>query len=622
MGRTRQTARIQKGKGGKGLQLNRRRPQKRKLQTTHFIDDGDEDEIEDYHCKRVNEMEKEALEYKVSYDSAFFAHYFAAKEKKPTQNSGGEQFEDENDITPLTTFLSIKRDPRTSYIPSHSLSNFQNAKNGEDVIEGNSEEHWLGINFATKYDGNGIKKYKRVDLNLIITLDISGSMDCAFRESLTSDNLNHASNNNKNEDVKSKLEVAKKCIISLFDQLKDDDYLGIEVFNTSTNTLLHLTKWNEINKNDLISKISKLRPTGGTNLTKAIKKSSTHLNKGIEGDNRYSRVLFLTDMEEQISGDEENFMVELTNMSKKNQFTTVIGVGCDLSSKAIIHSSKLAGCNYCNVMSNQDFENMMSREFDYLVTPAAFNVQFYIENSLHYTSRDSELLRMDNNGEWRIQNGYGSPEVTFSTFNPVQLSTIFPTHRNANGEYQSGFYLFKLNHSPLQTCNLLPDQSSEASVLPESLHPSPSSSSFTLKMKWENQSGISNELEETIHTLQNNLSNIEKLSITKAVLLVQYTDFITNYLHDYNESLNSFDIQNLESIHLQIEKNSFRKKQLLSFLQYFDETSKVINDPSLLIERSVLSFVLNEENKPSSLEKYATAQSPSKKVCSEGSIDQ
>jgi hypothetical protein len=48
-----------------------------------------------------------------------------------------------------------------------------------DPVTGN-REHWLGVNWQSRFDGPGMAAIGRPDLDLILCVDISGSMGCAF----------------------------------------------------------------------------------------------------------------------------------------------------------------------------------------------------------------------------------------------------------------------------------------------------------------------------------------------------------------------------------------------------------------------------------------------------------
>ena len=650
MGRTRQTARVEKKKvakphrytpGSVSLReitgLGRTGAKRYRKVLRDNIDSGSDDcdnysdqEEETSELTNIYEREKQQIFYNVSYDSAFYAHYFAVKQHKPTS---------EEEVVPYCTYINIKRDPRSQFIlqsPNSSSDPLHSCSPSENFDE---DQHWLGINFTTKYDGNKMKQQDRYDLNLVITLDISGSMKTPFH-------INEPSSSAS----KSKLAVAIECISALLWQLRSDDYFSLIVFNTTPTVIQPLTKWSKIKLRELKAQIERLRPDGGTELTKALNKSMEEVTRGIEGDRRYSRVFFMTDMESNHKSDDISFIETVKEMSNANKFTTIVGIGCDLSATTIIETSKTAGCNYCNVMSNEEFQKLMVSEFALIVTPVAFNVQFYIEN----TRSNNE---MDNRGEWNIVKAFGSPEVAFSTFDPVRLSTIFPTQMNSKGEYQSGFLLFKLNYSPFDqsslTSSALPSvpldyqtnridlaQSSDHNddelmtltgadqmclfpQLPSFYPPSTQSpnlfSPFNIKMEWENQCGLLKFHSAGVNPSEP-LETCERISILKSILLVQYTDFVVAYLREFNESVEHVHAtSNLSSVQSQVERDEARKTLLRNFIAYFTEQVEIIGDHSLESEMSVLSKILQEEEITSSLVQYlediAALKQPKKKNC-------
>lgn len=86
------------------------------------------------------------------------------------------------------------------------------------------DEYYLGIFQNSKFDGTGI--VNRPPLNLVICLDISGSMASSFRSGSS----------------ESKISVAKKSLMTLVKQLKPNDSLSIVTFNNEADTLLPFVK--------------------------------------------------------------------------------------------------------------------------------------------------------------------------------------------------------------------------------------------------------------------------------------------------------------------------------------------------------------------------------------------
>lgn len=64
------------------------------------------------------------------------------------------------------------------------------------------------MNFNSKYDGEGIRTHGRPVINLVVALDISGSMSSSFV------------GDDESGESASKLDVAKESILSILSQLK------------------------------------------------------------------------------------------------------------------------------------------------------------------------------------------------------------------------------------------------------------------------------------------------------------------------------------------------------------------------------------------------------------------
>ncbi|CAF1453659.1 unnamed protein product, partial [Adineta steineri] len=126
--------------------------------------------------------------YDVSYESSFYAHYFTAQA--------------------TTTDMLI---------PLFGVATTINPlENGNQNVE-----HWLSVNLNSRFDGPGIRS-NNVRLELVITLDVSGSMSDRF----------------EGEPGKTKVQIAQQSLLTLLKQLSPDDALGIVLFN-STATVLH-----------------------------------------------------------------------------------------------------------------------------------------------------------------------------------------------------------------------------------------------------------------------------------------------------------------------------------------------------------------------------------------------
>ena len=82
-----------------------------------------------------------------------------------------------------------------------------------------TSQHWLTLNFNSNLDGAGLSNNGgRPDLNLVVALDISGSMEDGFQDDNTEELDEDAFPNY--DPSNSKLEIAKKSLLAIMSQLK------------------------------------------------------------------------------------------------------------------------------------------------------------------------------------------------------------------------------------------------------------------------------------------------------------------------------------------------------------------------------------------------------------------
>ncbi|RUS17760.1 hypothetical protein BC937DRAFT_89522 [Endogone sp. FLAS-F59071] len=285
------------------------------------------------------------------------------------------------------------------------------------------KEVWLGLSTVSKYDGEGMRHHLRPPLDLVISLDISGSMDSPF--------------NYEDENRRSKLELAKEGLYAIMAQLRPDDRLGIVVFDTSQLEVLPLTNWAEVDLTVLRQKIRALRVRGGTDLSGGMRAATNLFGTKPAGVNgtRAHRILFLTDLNSSCGTvDDEAKLLELTAKNAESLpggiYTTVIGVGMDFNVSLVEKVSKMCGCRYTSITSVGEFQQLMEAEFDYDVTPIAFDIKMTIES-----------------GNWTIDKAYGSPElagINSGEDDQIVFSSEFATAHDENGNSKGGFILFRL----------------------------------------------------------------------------------------------------------------------------------------------------------------------------------
>ncbi len=441
--------------------------------------------------KEVTEAELEAeapvvVTHDVSYESSFYAHHFTAQ---PTTED---------------------------FLPSFGVATTTNPLENDDNTK---VEHWLSVNFNSRLDGTGIRTH-RARLNLVITLDISGSMSDAFA----------------GEPGNTKLQVAKQSLLTLLKQLEPDDALGIVLFNHTATILQPIEKIRSLNQKKLEDDIRKLRASGGTNISQAITAASELYDSLTNNDNNMisRRIFFLTDME--VSSEDGNAFLKRiqTNAQDHTIWATVVGVGLDLGDQVIQSVSRTIGCNYCNVRSAQTFDELMDAEFAYTVTPIGFNIEMILTGDRYV-----------------IGQGYGSPEVQQLTGDKptVNLVTEFPAPMNDKGEVRGGCLLFKII-----------DRNEK----------NQEERKFKMQTSWDTISGV-RQTNETELEFSPEIDSYTHAGIRKAILLVRYTSFIKRYL----------ELRQAASTPATIDEYQSMRRQFSRLVGHFKTEMAILNDPSL-----------------------------------------
>jgi Ca-activated chloride channel family protein len=303
------------------------------------------------------------------------------------------------------------------FCPSYSSAKRLNSFSDED-------EYFLSVGLNSGIEeGN----FKRKKLNLVVVLDISGSMGAAF-DSYHYDNMGNRVNNDKSDKHKKKMEIATESIVAMLSHLKNDDRLGIALFDHGAYKAKPLSQVGMSDKEAIRDHILGLTERGGTNWSAGYKEG-LKLFEGIDtSDPLYeNRIIFLTDAMPNTGELSKNKLFGLAkNASEKNIHTTFIGVGVDFNNDLVEYVSKTKGANYFSVHSSSAFTKLLDEEFEYMVTPLVYDLELKL-NSSNYI----------------IDAVYGSPEADMATGKIMKVNTLFPS-KNDGTETKGGIVLLKL----------------------------------------------------------------------------------------------------------------------------------------------------------------------------------
>ena len=356
----------------------------------------------------------------------------------------------------------------------------------------NKTEYYLSVGL-----NSGMKEsdFERKKLNLVIVLDISGSMSSPFNQYYYDQFGNQVELGWKERNTQ-KIEVAKDAVTSILEQLNDDDRFGIVLYNSQSYLLQPMTLVRRADMEDVYDRISEIRANDSTNLAAGMELGTELVDKYSDYDpfDYENRIIFLTDAMPNTGETGERSLLRLLKDNAENHiYTTFIGIGVDFNTELIEYITKTRGANYYSVHSPGDFMERMGEEFDYMVTPLVFNLRLTLDSD-----------------DWEIETVYGSPEADKATGELMKVNTLFPS-KKVEGETKGGLILLKLK-------NIGDD-----------------SGSIRLKTSYEDRDGNEDGSEAKIYLDDERPEYFENSGIRKGILLARYADLVKNWLIDERE---------------------------------------------------------------------------------------
>jgi len=314
-----------------------------------------------------------------------------------------------------------KTESKYLFSPSYSLAI------SKDPISLKNEYYMtVGLNSNIKQSD-----FKRKKLNLVVVLDISGSMSSPFYSYYYDRFSKDKKDRVESDDYKkSKMEIANESVNILIDQLKAYDRLGIVLFDDQAKIFKQIKLVSEMDIKKTKKKISEIRVMGGTNLeagyttgTKLLEKFKD--SKKSEYENR---IILITDaMPNFGTTSTKGLLSYIEDNSKMGIYTTFIGVGVDFNTKLIEEISDVQGANYYSVHNSKEFKERMGEQFEFMVTPLVFDLNLN--------------LRSD---DYAIEMVYGTDSANGLKGSLMKVNTLFPSKTSETGEVKGGVVLVKL----------------------------------------------------------------------------------------------------------------------------------------------------------------------------------
>lgn len=434
-----------------------------------------------------------------------------------------------------------------------------------DPLSGKTDHYMtVGLNSGMKQD-----EFKRKKLNLVLVLDISGSMGSSF-DKYYYDQFGKRVEREGVEDGTSKMQVAREALVALLGHLTDDDRVGIVLFDDDAYLAKPIRGVRETDMEQLKRHILELTPQGGTNMAAGMKMASELVTEYTDTNHAEyeTRIIFLTDAMPNLGETSEEGMLGMARKNAEhNIYTTFIGIGVDFNTELIEAITKTRGANYYSVHSSKEFKERMDEQFEYMVTPLVFNLQLTLD------APGYEILQV-----------YGSPEANEATGEIMKVNTLFPSKTSDAGT-KGGVVLLKLKKKSSQN-------------------------TVRLTVTYEDRLGKTSSTTKTILLKDTRSEYFENKGIRKSILLARYADLMKNWLsderelyegnkhdppritftdgiiipeHPWNVTLSKWERQ---SVPLQVSEHY--RQVFTSFATYFKNEMNVIGDQSLEKEGDIL----------------------------------
>jgi Ca-activated chloride channel family protein len=354
----------------------------------------------------------------------------------------------------------------------------------------------VGLNSGMKEED-----FERKKLNLVVVLDISGSMSSPFNRYYYDGFGNPVEIEDYEEEdtSKSKMEIANEAVVMLLDRLEGEDRFGMVLFESNSHIAKRLRPVGETDMERVKEHILEVTPRGSTYMEAGMRDGTGLFGEYLDvGPAEYeNRIIFLTDAMPNI-GDisEEDLLGMMQRNAENGIYMTFIGIGVDFNTEIIEAITKVRGANYYSVHSSKQFKERMDEGFDYMVTPLVFDLE----------------LRLESEG-WEIEKVYGSPEADEATGEIMKVNTLFPSKR-VEGETKGGIVLLKLKEK------------------------NPDGGSIKLKVSYEDREGNKDSNEKTVEFESKEPAEyFENTGIRKGILLSSYANLVKNWIVDERESI-------------------------------------------------------------------------------------
>lgn len=387
------------------------------------------------------------------------------------------------------------------------------------------EDHFLALGLES-----GIDSFRRPSLDLMLVLDVSGSMSSSMQ------NYHYDTENKGEVSQQSKMNATIEVVNRVVEQLEPDDRLGVVLYNNNSYISKPIRKMGYTDSEEIKESIKELQAGGGTNLSSGFESAVTEMTEHAEldtsGNTRESRIMFFTDaMPNTGNTDTDRLTRRMSDVAEDHDIhTTFIGIGIDANPEFISDISGIKGSNHYFADSVDEFKERVGEEFTLMTVPLVYNLKLELEGD-----------------DYSIEGVYGNPSDGSEDSCVMQTETLFPS--TGEDGAKGGVILAKLDDV---------EEGSEVRI----------------SATWEERDGEENSDVRTVEISSTEPDHYDSTDIRKAVVLQKYAETMRNWMSEYRRSGGSeWEHQSVE-IHVSDEQRS----EFETVLEFMRDNEDMIDD--------------------------------------------
>jgi len=294
-----------------------------------------------------------------------------------------------------------------------------------DPLGGSTERYFtVGLD-----SGRSLSAFERPNVNLVVVLDVSGSMSDQF-EDYYYDQASGERQRVEGETNRRKISVARDALRTLSRQLRPGDRIGIVTFEDRAERFQEVRSVENLSMAGLRDDVGRIDADGGTNMAGGIQTGLDMLDpyRSADRSEYENRIVVVTDAQPNI-GDTttRGLRGTLERAADANLHTSFVGVGVDFNPELVDRITSVRGSNYYTVRSAEQFQRRMGEEFAFMVTPLVFDLSVELEP-----------------GGTEIVDVYGTSVDDAATEDLLHVPTLFPSPTEG-GRTRGGVILVEVN---------------------------------------------------------------------------------------------------------------------------------------------------------------------------------